>query len=166
MGRNKSRLTGIRTRVRRRLAEKTYATKEMSLSKLEGKVALITGGNSGIGLATAKQFVSEGAYVYITGRRQKELDAAVAEIGKDVTAVQSDASNIADLDRLFARLERERGKVDIVFATAASGSPAPLGRISEDHFDRIFDVNVRGLLLSVQRALPLLPDCSSILLCG
>jgi NAD(P)-dependent dehydrogenase (short-subunit alcohol dehydrogenase family) len=136
------------------------------LGKLKGKIALITGGNSGIGLATAKQFVAEGAYVYTTGRRQKELDAAVAEIGKNVTAVQGDVANMADLDRLFVKIEREKGRADIVFANAAVATPLPLGQISKEQFDRIFDVNVRGLLFTEQRALPLLPDGSSILLCG
>jgi NAD(P)-dependent dehydrogenase (short-subunit alcohol dehydrogenase family) len=121
------------------------------LSKLKGKTALITGGNSGIGLATAKQFVAEGAYVYITGRRQKELDVAVAEIGKSVTAGQGDVADTADLDRLFAKIERERGRVDIVFANAAVATPFPLGQISKEQFDRIFDANVRGLLSTVQR---------------
>src|SRR5690348_17810496 len=109
--------------------------------KLEGKVAVITGGNSGIGLATAKRFVAEGAYVFITGRRQAELDSAVAQIGRNVTAVQGDVANSADLDKLYASVNSEKGKLDIVFANAGTGAFAPLGKITEDHFDRTFNVN-------------------------
>ncbi|MEH2153292.1 glucose 1-dehydrogenase [Nostoc sp.] len=134
------------------------------MSKLEGKIALVTGGNSGIGLATAKQFVAEGAYVYITGRRQVELDAAVEAIGKNVTAVQSDVSNLADLDRLFATIKLELGHLDIIFANAGGGQIAPLGAITEEHFDKTFNVNVKGLLFTVQKALPLLPEGASIIL--
>ncbi|MEA5627464.1 SDR family oxidoreductase [Nostoc sp. UHCC 0251] len=134
------------------------------MSKLEGKIALVTGGNSGIGLATAKQFVAEGAYVYITGRRQVELDAAVEAIGKNVTAVQSDVSNLADLDRLFATIKQEQGHLDIIFANAGGGQIAPLGAITEEHFDQTFNVNVKGLLFTVQKALPLLPEGASIIL--
>lgn len=134
------------------------------MKKLEGKIALVTGGNSGIGLATAKQFVAEGAYVYITGRRQAELDAAVEAIGKNVTAVQSDVSNLADLDRLFATIEQEQGHLDIIFANAGGGQIAPLGAITEEHFDKAFNVNVKGLLFTVQKALPLLPEGASIIL--
>ena len=134
------------------------------MKKLEGKIALITGGNSGIGLATAKQFVAEGAYVYITGRRQVELDAAVEAIGKNVTAVQSDVSNLADLDRLFATIKQEQGHLDIIFANAGGGQIAPLGAITEEHFDKTFNVNVKGLLFTVQKALPLLPEGASIIL--
>ncbi|QLE44426.1 glucose 1-dehydrogenase [Nostoc sp. C052] len=134
------------------------------MGKLEGKIALVTGGNSGIGLATAKQFVAEGAYVYITGRRQVELDAAVEAIGKNVTAVQSDVSNLADLDRLFATIKQEQGHLDIIFANAGSGQIAPLGAITEEHFDKTFNVNVKGLLFTVQKALPLLPEGASIIL--
>jgi NAD(P)-dependent dehydrogenase (short-subunit alcohol dehydrogenase family) len=129
-----------------------------------GKVALVTGGNSGIGLATAKRFVSEGAYVFITGRRQKELDTAVKEIGKNVTAVQGDISNLADLDRLFAQIKKEKGKIDIVFANAGVAKYAPLGKITEELYDSIFDINVKGLLFTVQKALPLLRDGGSIIL--
>src|SRR5215510_11995899 len=132
--------------------------------KLEGKVAVITGGNSGMGLATAKRFVEEGAYVYITGRRQKELDAAVKEIGKNVTAVQGDVANLADLDRLFAQIKKEKGKIDIVFANAGIAKYAPLGKITEELYDSIFDINVKGLLFTVQKALPLLRDGGSIIL--
>jgi NAD(P)-dependent dehydrogenase (short-subunit alcohol dehydrogenase family) len=134
------------------------------MKKLEGKIALITGGNSGIGLATAKQFVAEGAYVYITGRRQAELDAAVEAIGKNVTAVHSDVSNLADLDRLFATIKQEQGHLDIIFANAGGGQIAPLGAITEEHFDKTFNVNVKGLLFTVQKALPLLPEGASIIL--
>ncbi|BCL34880.1 SDR family oxidoreductase [Nostoc sp. MS1] len=134
------------------------------MRKLEGKIALVTGGNSGLGLATAKQFVAEGAYVYITGRRQAELDAAVEAIGKNVTAVQSDVSNLADLDRLFATIKQEQEHLDIIFANAGSGQIAPLGAITEEHFDTTFNVNVKGLLFTVQKALPLLPEGASIIL--
>lgn len=132
--------------------------------KLSEKIALITGGTSGIGLATAKQFVAEGAYVFITGRRQSELDAAVKEIGKNVTGVQSDASNLADLDRLYTTIEQEKGRLDIIFANAGGGELAPLGSITEEHFDKTFNTNVKGLLFTVQKALPLLPEGASIVL--
>jgi NAD(P)-dependent dehydrogenase (short-subunit alcohol dehydrogenase family) len=134
------------------------------MGKLEGKIALITGGNSGIGLATAKQFVSEGAYVYITGRRDAELVAAVKEIGRNVTGVQGDVSDLADLDRLFAQVKREKGRLDIVFANAGIAKYAPFGTITEEHFDSIFDINVKGVLFTVQKALALLPDGASIIL--
>jgi len=134
------------------------------LGKLEGKIALITGGNSGIGLATAKRFVNEGAYVFITGRRKSELDAAVKEIGKNITAVQGDVVNLDDLDRLFAQIRREKGKIDILFANAGIAKYAPLGTITEELFDSIFDINVKGVLFTVQKALPLLPDHASIIL--
>ena len=129
-----------------------------------GKVALVTGGNSGIGLATAKRFVSEGAYVFITGRRQKELDTAVKEIGKNVTAVQGDVSKLADLDRLFAQIKKEKGNLDIVFANAGVAKYAALGEITEEFYDSIFDINVKGLLFTVQKALPLLRDGAAIVL--
>jgi NAD(P)-dependent dehydrogenase (short-subunit alcohol dehydrogenase family) len=134
------------------------------MGKLEGKIALITGGNSGIGLATAKQFVKEGAYVFITGRRAAELAAVVREIGPNVTGVQGDVSNLGDLDRLFAQIKREKGRLDIVFANAGIAEYAPLGQISEEHYESIFNVNVKGLLFTVQKALPLLPDGASIVL--
>jgi NAD(P)-dependent dehydrogenase (short-subunit alcohol dehydrogenase family) len=134
------------------------------MKKLEGKVALVTGGNSGIGLATAKQFVAEGAYVFITGRRQTELDDAVNAIGENIRGVQSDVSNLADLDRLFATIEQEQGHLDVVFANAGVGEIAPLGAITEEHFDRTFNINVKGLLFTVQKALPLLPEGASIIL--
>ncbi len=136
----------------------------MNNGKLNGKVALVTGANSGIGLATAKRFVSEGAYVFITGRRQKELDAAVREIGKNVTAVQGDVSNLADLDRLFAQIKKEKGKIDIVFANAGVAKYAPLGKMTEEFYDSIFNINVKGVLFTVQKALPLLRDGSSVVL--
>ena len=134
------------------------------MGKLEGKIALITGGNGGIGLATAKQFVNEGAYVFITGRREPELAAAVKQIGRNVTGVQGDVSNLGDLDRLFAQIKREKGRLDIVFANAGVAKYAPLGSITEELYDSIFDINVKGLLFTVQKALPLLPDGASIIL--
>jgi NAD(P)-dependent dehydrogenase (short-subunit alcohol dehydrogenase family) len=132
--------------------------------RLEGKAALITGGTSGIGLSTAKQFVDEGASVYITGRRDKELAAAVKEVGKNVTGIQGDVSNLGDLDRLFAQIKRETGKLDIVFANAGVAKFAALGAITEELYDWTFDINVKGLLFTVQKALPLLPDGASIIL--
>jgi NAD(P)-dependent dehydrogenase (short-subunit alcohol dehydrogenase family) len=134
------------------------------MNKLEGRIALVTGGNSGIGLATAKLFVNEGAYVFITGRREPELAAAVKEIGKNVTGVQGDVSNLDDLDRLFAQIKREKGKLDIVFANAGVARFARLGTITEEFYDSIFDINVKGMLFAVQKALPLLPDGASIIL--
>jgi NAD(P)-dependent dehydrogenase (short-subunit alcohol dehydrogenase family) len=134
------------------------------MGRLEGKTALITGGNGGIGLATAKRFVSEGAYVFITGRREAELAEAVKEIGRNVTGVQGDVSNLADLDRLFGQIKREKGKLDIVFANAGIARYARLGEITEQLYESIFDINVKGLLFTVQKALPLLPDGASIIL--
>jgi NAD(P)-dependent dehydrogenase (short-subunit alcohol dehydrogenase family) len=134
------------------------------MGKLEGKIALVTGGNGGIGLATAKQFVNEGSYVFITGRREQELARAVKEIGSNVTGVQGDVSNLGDLDRLFAQIKREKGKLDIVFANAGVAKYGPFGTITEEHYDSIFDINVKGLLFTVQKALPLLPDGGSIIL--
>src|SRR5438445_4448813 len=134
------------------------------MGRLEGKIALVTGGNSGIGLATAKQFVHEGAYVFITGRREPELARAVKEIGINVTGVQGDVSSLVDLDRLFAQIKREKGKLDIVFANAGGAKVAPLGKITEEHYDSIFNINVKGLLFTVQKALPLMPDGASIIL--
>jgi NAD(P)-dependent dehydrogenase (short-subunit alcohol dehydrogenase family) len=129
------------------------------MKKLEGKVAVITGGSSGIGLATAQRLVEEdGAYVFITGRRQSELDAAVKQIGKNITGVQGDVSNLADLDRLYATVKEQKGRIDILFANAGIGEFAPLGAITEDHFDKTFGINVKGLLFSVQKALPLFQD--------
>src|SRR5437773_7293352 len=134
------------------------------MGKLDGKLALVTGGNSGIGLATAKLFVNEGAYVFITGRRDPELAAAVKEIGRNVTGIQGDVSNLGDLDRLFAQIKREKGRLDIVFANAGVATYAPFGKITEEHYDSIFDINVKGLLFTVQKALPLMPDGASIIL--
>jgi NAD(P)-dependent dehydrogenase (short-subunit alcohol dehydrogenase family) len=134
------------------------------MNKLQGKITLITGGNSGIGLATAKQFVNEGAYVFITGRREPELAAAVKRIGRNVTGVQGDVSNLGDLDRLFAQIKREKGKLDIVFANAGATPQLPLGKITEEHYESSFNTNVKGLLFTVQKALPLLPDGASIIL--
>ena len=134
------------------------------MGKLDGKIALITGGNSGIGLATATEFVNEGAYVFITGRRDAELAAAVKEIGRNLTGIQGDVSNLGDLDRLFAQIKREKGKLDIVFANAGVAKFAPFGMITEEVYDAIFDINVKGLLFTVQKALPLLPDGASIIL--
>ena len=132
--------------------------------KLEGKVAVITGGNSGIGLATAKRFVAEGAYIFITGRRQAELDAAVKKIGENVAGVQGDVAKLADLDRLYATVKAKKGRIDILFANAGIGELAPFGAITEEHFDKTFNTNVKGLLFTVQKALPLLPDAASIIL--
>src|SRR2546428_7158217 len=140
------------------------AMKEKCMEKLGGKVALITGGNSGIGLATAKQFVNEGAYVFITGRRDPELAAAVKEIARHVTGVRGDVSNLGDLDRLFGQIKREKGKLDVVFANAGVAKYAPLGKITEEFYDSIFNINVKGLLFTVQKALPLMPAGGSIIL--
>ncbi len=134
------------------------------MGKLDGKIALVTGGNSGIGLATAKEFVNEGAYVFITGRRDPELAAATKEVGRNVSAVQGDVSNLGDLDRLFAQIKREKSRLDIVFANAGVARYASLGKITEELYDSIFDINVKGLLFTVQKALPLLPDGASIIL--
>ncbi len=134
------------------------------MGKLEGKIALITGGTSGIGLATAKQFVNEGAYVFITARRDPELVAAVREIGRNVTGIQGDVSNLGDLDRLFAQIKRDKGKLDIVFANAGAATYAPFGTITEEHYNSLFNTNVKGLLFTVQKALPLLPEGASIIL--
>jgi NAD(P)-dependent dehydrogenase (short-subunit alcohol dehydrogenase family) len=134
------------------------------MGKLDGKIALITGGSSGIGLATAKQFVNEGAYVFITGRRGPELDAAVKVIGKNVSAFQGDVSSLGDLDRLFGQIKREKGKLDIVFANAGIAKYATIGSVTEELYDSIFDINVKGVLFTVQKALPLMPDGGSIIL--
>jgi NAD(P)-dependent dehydrogenase (short-subunit alcohol dehydrogenase family) len=136
----------------------------MSQGKLSGKVAVVTGGSTGIGLATARRFVDEGAYVFITGRRREELDAAAKQIGRNVTAVQGDVAKLADLDRLYDTVKREKGRVDVVFANAGGAEFAPLGQITEAHYDKWFDINVKGLLFTVQKALPLMPDGGSIVL--
>src|ERR1700675_1532396 len=141
-------------------------TDEKMGCKLDGKIALVTGGTSGIGLATAKRFVAEGEYVFITGRREKELASAVKSIWGSVTGVQGDVSQIADLEQLFAQIKQEKGRLDIVFANAGTAKYAPLGEITEQFFDSIFDVNVKGLLFTVQMALPLLKDGSSVVLCA
>ena len=136
------------------------------MGKLEGKVAVITAATSGMALATAKLFVEEGAYVYITGRRQDKLDEAVKLIGKNVTAVQGDAANLADLDRLYDTVRREKRRIDILFASAGFGEFATLDKVTEQHFDTTFDLNVRGTLFTVQKALPLLNDNGSVILNG
>src|SRR5687768_10582932 len=132
--------------------------------KLDGKIALVTGGNSGIGLATAERFVAEGATVFITGRRREELDAAAKRIGRNVTAVQGDVANLADLDRLFDTIRQKAGRLDVVFANAGLAEMSHLGQVTEAHFDKHFGVNVKGLLFTVQKALPLIPDGGSIIL--
>jgi NAD(P)-dependent dehydrogenase (short-subunit alcohol dehydrogenase family) len=124
------------------------------MSKLSGKIALITGGTSGIGLATAQRFVNEGAYVFITGRDQSRLDEAIKKIGSNITGVQGDVANLKDLDRLIAQIQKEQGKLDIVFANAGIAKYAPFGAIEEDHFDSIFNTNVKGLLFTVQQPRP------------
>jgi NAD(P)-dependent dehydrogenase (short-subunit alcohol dehydrogenase family) len=136
------------------------------MDRLKGKIALITGGNSGIGLATAREFVNEGAHVFITGRRAAELAAAVKEIGGNVIGVQGDVSNLGDLDRLYEQIKRDKGKLDIVFANAGVARYAPLGAITEEFYNSIFDINVKGMLFTVQKALPLLPDGASVILNG
>ena len=136
------------------------------MGKLEGKVAVITGGSSGMALASAKLFVEEGAYVFITGRKQEQLDEAVKLIGRNVTGVRGDAANLDDLDRLFDTVKREKGKIDVLFASAGKGDAVPLGEITEQHFDAAFNVNARGTLFTVQKALPLLNDGASIIMTG
>ncbi len=133
--------------------------------KLEGKTAVITGGTEGIGLATAKLFVKEGAYVFVTGRRQKKLDEAVKAIGTNVSAVQGDVARLADLDRLYETVSK-KGRIDIVFANAGFGEFVPFGDVTEEHFDKLFNINVKGTLFTVQKALPLLKDGGSIILNG
>jgi NAD(P)-dependent dehydrogenase (short-subunit alcohol dehydrogenase family) len=135
------------------------------MGKLQGRVAVITGGSTGIGLATAKLFVKEGAYVFITGRRQKELDEAVKAIGSNVTGIQGDVTKLADLDRLYQAV-KAKGQIDVLFANAGVAEFAPLGSITEEHFDKLFDINVKGALFTVQKALPLLNDGGSIILTG
>src|SRR6202171_3272212 len=140
--------------------------RETRMGRLEGKTAVITGGNSGIGLATAKRFAAEGADVFITGRRQEELNKAVAAIGSGVKAGQGDVSNLDDLDRLVATVRAERGRIDVLFANAGLGAMAPVGAITEASFDLVFDVNVKGTLFTVQKALPLMKAGGSIILTG
>ena len=134
--------------------------------KLEGKIAVITGGSSGIGLATAKRFVEEGAYVYITGRRQKELDEAVKEIGKNVTAFQGDVSKLADLDKLFELVKSQKGRVDVLFANAGGGEWLHIDSVTEEHFDKYFGINVKGTFFTVKKALPLFKEGGTIILTG
>ena len=136
------------------------------MGKLSGKVAVVTGANSGIGLATAKRFAQEGARVFMSGRRQNELDAAVAEVGENARGIQGDVSNLADLDRLFAIVKEEAGTIDVLFANAGGGEFAALGEITEEHFDKTFATNVKGTLFTVQKALPLLKDGASVILTG
>jgi NAD(P)-dependent dehydrogenase (short-subunit alcohol dehydrogenase family) len=134
------------------------------MGKLDGKVAIVTGGSAGIGFAAATRLVADGAYVFITGRRKAELDAAVAEIGHDVTALQGDVSKLDDLDRVFAAVKEMRGRIDVLFANAGVAEGGSLGSITEEAFDRHFDINVKGALFTVQKALPLMPDGASIIL--
>ncbi len=136
------------------------------MGKLQDKVAVITGGTSGMGLATAKRFVAEGAYVYIMGRRRTELEAAVKAIGRNVTGVAGDVGQLADLDTLYETVRAAKGHVDVVFANAGVGEVAPLGAISSEQYERIFGVNVRGTLFTVQKALPLMREGGSIILTG
>jgi NAD(P)-dependent dehydrogenase (short-subunit alcohol dehydrogenase family) len=138
----------------------------MNTQKLAGKIALITGGSSGLGLATAKRFVAEGAYVFITGRRQPEVDAAAKEIGENVTGVRGDISKLADLDHLFATIKEAKGRLDILFANAGGGAFVPLEEVTEEHFDKYFGINVKGTLFTVQKALPLMSPGASIVLNG
>src|SRR5258708_13543466 len=133
------------------------------MPKLQGKVAVVTGGSSGMGLATAKRFVEEGAFVYITGRRQSELDKAVSLIGRSVAAVQADVSNLADLDRLYAKVASEKAKIDILFAGAGIVDPQPLAETTEESFDKVFAINTRGLAFTVKKALPLLNDGGAVI---
>jgi NAD(P)-dependent dehydrogenase (short-subunit alcohol dehydrogenase family) len=134
------------------------------MGKLDGKIAVITGGSSGMGLATAKRFVAEGAYVFITGRRRTELDAAVKEVGQNVTGVQGDIANLADLDHLYQVVKTEKGHIDVVFANAGVGEWVSMGTITEEQFDKTFAVNVKGTLFTVQKALPLFKDGGSIIM--
>jgi len=136
------------------------------MGKLDNKVVVVTGGSSGMALASAKRFVEEGAYVFITGRRQDVLDEAVQGIGRNVTGVRGDASNLDDLDRLFDTVEREKGSIDVLYASAGTGEAALLGEITEEHFDAAFNLNTRGTLFTVQKALPLLNDGGSIFMTG
>jgi NAD(P)-dependent dehydrogenase (short-subunit alcohol dehydrogenase family) len=140
--------------------------KEHIMSRLQGKTAVVTGGGSGIGLGAAKRFVDEGAFVYIFGRRQEVLDAAVAKLGSSARAVRGSVTDLSDLDRLYETVRAERGGLDILFANAGTGSFAPLGEITLEHYDQIFDVNVKGLVFTVQKALPLMTAGSSIILTG
>ena len=133
-------------------------------NKLEGKIAVITGGTSGIGLATAKRFVSDGAYVFITGLYQKEVDEAVLDIGKNINGIQSDVSNLADIDKMYDIVKDQKGHIDVLFANAGIIQFLSLEKVSEEHFDKLFSINVKGLLFTVQKALPILQDGSSMIL--
>jgi len=135
-------------------------------NRFDNKVVVVTGGSSGIGLATAKAFAAEGASVFITGRRQEALDAAVRQIGGRITAIRGDMANLADIDRLYDAVQQQHAQIDIVFANAGGGEMVPLGAITEDHYQRTFDTNVKGVLFTVQKALPLLKDGGSIILTG
>lgn len=137
-----------------------------SSQKLAGKIALITGGSSGLGLATAKRFVAEGAQVFITGRRQSELDAAAKEIGSNVTAIRGDVSKLDELDNLYAAIKQHSGRLDVLFANAGGGGFMPLPEITEEHFDKYFGINVKGTLFTVQKALPLMPAGATIVITG
>ncbi|WP_343714842.1 SDR family oxidoreductase [Inquilinus sp.] len=136
------------------------------MSRLQGKTAVVTGGGSGIGLGAARRFVDEGAFVYIFGRRQEALDAALADLGSSARAVRGSVTDLSDLDRLYRAVKAERGGLDILFANAGTGAFAPLGEITPEHYDQIFDVNVKGLVFTVQKALPLMSAGSSIILTG
>src|SRR3954447_23698918 len=136
----------------------------MAQQRLAGKVALVTGGNSGIGLATAQRFAAEGAKVFITGRRKEELDAAAKQIGHGAVGVQGDVSKLSDLDKLYDVIKRDAGRLDVLFANAGVGEFAPLGQITEAHFDKVFGINVKGLVFTVQKALPLMPNGASVIL--
>jgi NAD(P)-dependent dehydrogenase (short-subunit alcohol dehydrogenase family) len=139
---------------------------EAIMGRLDGRVALVTGGSSGIGLAAARRLAADGAHVFITGRRQQELEAAARAIGKSAVAVQCDVARLADLDRLFATVKQQKGRIDILFVNAGIAEAAPIGEITEEMFDRQFDINVKGALFTVQKALPLLRDGASIILCS
>ena len=143
-----------------------HSTESAMTKKLEGKTAVITGGSAGIGLAAAKRFAEEGAYVFITGRRQAELDAAVKEIGPKAVPVRADASDIADIAHLFDTVKAAKGRIDVLFANAGIYEFAPLGAITEDAYDKMFDINVKGVLFTVQQAVPLMTDGGSIILTG
>ena len=136
------------------------------MSRLQGKTALITGGGSGIGFGAAKRFIDEGAFVYIFGRRQEKLDAAVAQLGSSARAFQGSVTDLSDLGRLYATIKTERGGLDILLANAGTGAFAPLGEITPEHYDQIFDLNVKGLVFTVQKALPLMKEGASIILTG
>lgn len=136
------------------------------MGKLDDKIAVVTGGTSGMALASAKLFVEEGAYVFITGRKQESLNDAVKLIGRNVTAIQADSAKLSDLDKLYETVQREKGHIDVVFASAGHSSRAPLGEITEEQFDSLFSLNSRGTLFTVQKALPLMRDGGSIIMNG